>query len=281
MSENELAQTLRRTVAEFFEVDVEQVGSDFSLSSGRGQGSIARASLDAMIRRRLGVRSLAVYSANTFRELESAITGGGEGGAATSAPSPPPSPAANGHRSLITPPVPGSSGSAACGVDVEFVKNLPETDDYWEHPFYQANFSPREIAECLHQPSPRQHFAARWCAKEALKKCMPSLLREPMNMIEYVLQGEGPPSLARLVPDREPARLPVAVSLSHSGGLAAAVVVSVPTPSPLISLSMTGEPAVPAAPPTSNPGRADTLATWVALGALALAGWALIRTFVP
>lgn len=278
MSDTDPSQTLRLAVAEFFDVDVDQITPAFSLSSGRGQGSIARATLDASIRRRVGVRSAAVYSAQTFGELESALLGGD----GASAPPPSPPPVANGQPTASIPLSETGSAPASCGVDLEFLDNLPETDDYWEHPFYQANFSSREIAECLHQPSPRQHFAARWCAKEALKKCAPALLREPMNTIEYVLEGDGPPYLARLEPGRKPIRLPHAVSLSHSGGLAAAVVVSVPAPRPAPPSAAAVEPPPPVAPaPAPSPRRSSPLTTLLALAALALAAWALARTFAP
>lgn len=67
----ETATLLRRTVAEFFEVDEGQVGPSFSLQARRG--SIARAALDAAIRSRVGLKSQAVYSAATFGELEAEI----------------------------------------------------------------------------------------------------------------------------------------------------------------------------------------------------------------
>ena len=61
----------------------------------------------------------------------------------------------------------------ACGIDIERVDAMPVTDDYWEHEFYKESFSKDEIAYCLLQENPRMHFAARWCAKEALVKCDP------------------------------------------------------------------------------------------------------------
>ena len=65
----------------------------------------------------------------------------------------------------------------ACGIDIERVDAMPVTDDYWEHEFYKESFSKDEIAYCLLQENPRMHFAARWCAKEALVKCDPALQR--------------------------------------------------------------------------------------------------------
>src|SRR3954452_2447145 len=67
---------LRRAVAEFFEVEEEVVGPAFSLQGRRGQGSIARAALDSVIRRRVGLTSRAVYSARTYGELEAELVPG-------------------------------------------------------------------------------------------------------------------------------------------------------------------------------------------------------------
>jgi phosphopantetheinyl transferase (holo-ACP synthase) len=106
---------------------------------------------------------------------------------------------------------------------VELVENLPEADDPWTHPFYQEWFRPAEIAYCLMQEQPRLHFAARWCAKEALKKCDERFLREEMSRIELVRSPSGAVSLVHHA--GETARpLPYAVSITHTPLLAAAVV---------------------------------------------------------
>ena len=85
---------LRKVVAEFFEVDEGEVGPAFSLQSRRGQGSIARAALDSLIRRRIGLTSRSVYSARTYGELEAELVPGAA--SATAAPSvSPPAPSIN------------------------------------------------------------------------------------------------------------------------------------------------------------------------------------------
>jgi len=55
--ETETRDKLRRAVADFFEVDPGSIGPAFPLTARAGQGSIARAALDSMIRRRVGVRA--------------------------------------------------------------------------------------------------------------------------------------------------------------------------------------------------------------------------------
>ena len=55
--------------------------------------------------------------------------------------------------------------NVACGIDLESPEQFPLETDYWESEFYRANFSRAEIAYCMAQADPRQHFAARWCAR--------------------------------------------------------------------------------------------------------------------
>jgi phosphopantetheine--protein transferase-like protein len=255
---------LRKTVAEFFEVDEGQVGSSFSLQTR--QGSIARAALDAAIRGRVGVKSVAVYSAKTFGELEAEIAPG-----ATSSPS---TVAAAPSTIAISQPIGGGSG-ASCGVDLELIANLPSSIDPWEDPFYQANFSPSEIAYCLRQLDPPTHFAARWCAKEALKKCDRAFLAVEPKEIEVVLDEAGAPRL-EYRDGGTSKRLPHAVSLSHTSLAAIAVVVrveppSVPAPVPMVPVS----PTLPA----PLPRRPSKVLVVLNLVAIVLASLALARTF--
>src|SRR5580700_10543863 len=70
----ETQSMLRQTVAEFFRVEVDDVSADFDLR-GRLHGSIDKARLDAIVRRRLNIAASHVYSAGTYGELESAILG--------------------------------------------------------------------------------------------------------------------------------------------------------------------------------------------------------------
>jgi phosphopantetheine--protein transferase-like protein len=257
----EASTLLRRTVAEFFEVDEGQVGPSFSLQAR--QGSIARAALDAAIRGRVGFKSQAVYSAKTFGELADELAPDQAG----SVPSPGP----------VAPapiPIAGSPG-ASCGVDLELIASLPVTPDPWEHDFYRAHFTPSEIAYCLRQPEPPTHFAARWCAKEALKKCDRAFLAADPGRIEVVLDEAGAPHLEYLG-DGRPARLPHAVSLSHTPHAAVAVVVRVEPPS-------TPAPAPAAVAPTppiaSPPRRGSALLVVLNLIAIGLAALALARTY--
>lgn len=115
-----------------------------------------------------------------------------------------------------------------CGVDIERISNIPESADPWTDPFYLQNFTKDEIAYCLLQDRPRMHFAARWCAKEALGKCDPSYAALPMNGVELMPNETGGMSLSCVGEGGVPTLLPVAVSVSHTDDVAIAMVVENP-----------------------------------------------------
>ncbi len=137
-------------------------------------------------------------------------------------------------------------GMLACGIDIETIDNLPRAPDAWRSDFYQENFARAEIAYCLLQESPPVHFAGRWCAKEALKKCDNALLNERMRDLEL---ARGPSGEVFFLRHRDGAteRLPYAVSISHTATTAAAVVVRAPAPA-----AARVDPA-PAPPPSPAP----------------------------
>jgi phosphopantetheine--protein transferase-like protein len=176
----------------------------------------------------------------------------------------------------------------ACGMDIELVENLPRVQDYWEDPFYTATFTASETAYCLLQASPPLHFAARWCAKEALKKCDPAYSRVAMNQLEVVLTATGAPALQSATHGTWE-RLPVTVSLSHTTSMAAAVVIKFPAvngapqdrtvPGALPSSTLPERPA-PAPSSRSTPRLKERfLPTLLGIGALGVALWALVRTW--
>jgi phosphopantetheine--protein transferase-like protein len=210
----EAKEQLRQIVAHLAGLTPEAIGTDFSLRSRGLQSSVRRAALAAAIRRHLGVNVADVYSIGTFRDLEAAILEG-------DAP----------RVASVTKPAAASALSGiddlACGIDIERVDAMPVTDDYWEHEFYKESFSKDEIAYCLLQENPRMHFAARWCAKEALVKCDPAFKGQPFSSLEVVRSKSGEVSLAHYSNGRSK-RPPHAVSISHTETMAAAVVVRKP-----------------------------------------------------
>jgi holo-[acyl-carrier protein] synthase len=261
---------LRKVVAEFFAVDEGEVGPTFSLQTRRGQGSIARAALDSLIRRRVGLTSHSVYSARTYGELEAELLPEAASG------SPAMSPVAsgvNGQSALVV----SAAGAVRCGIDIELIDHLPRVADCWEDPFYRDHFAPAEIAYCQLQETPALHFAARWCAKEALKKCDGAFLPTAMKDIEVVTDEIGSPVLVHH--SRSGARrLPHAVSLSHTEHAAVAVVVSMNAVAALPPAHdlLPAPPLRSTAPSLHRSGLLPILLSVVALG---VAIGALVRTF--
>lgn len=196
---------LREVVAGLCKCPPESIGPDFSLDIPALRGSLKKAVLIASIRRHLGKDCMAAATARTFGELEAMVSG-----KAPQSPVPAAGPAEE-------PAV------SSCGIDMEPLSALPEAADYAGHQFYRENFSAEEIAYCAGQPAPRQHFAARWCAKEALRKCEPAFLRTPGSRLELVRRGSGAVFFRA-----EGRDLPHAVSLTHTEEAAAAVVLRPP-----------------------------------------------------
>lgn len=214
-------EQLRKIVAQLAGLKPEAIDTDFSLKSRGLQSSVRRAALAAAIRRHFGVNPANVYTVVNFRELEAAVFESGTQ-AATS----------RGKPAELSKPMTASALSGvddlACGIDVERVDAMPVTDDYWEHEFYQESFSKDEIAYCLLQESPRMHFAARWCAKEALVKCDPAFKGRSFATLEVIRNERGEVSLAHHVNGTSTKEPSLAVSLSHTETMAAAVVVRRP-----------------------------------------------------
>jgi phosphopantetheine--protein transferase-like protein len=271
-------EQLRATVADFFGVDAGAVGPAFPLNGRQGEGSIARAALDAAIRRRVGRKATTVYTATTLGQIEAELFPDGsrevapEPETSINVPTmPAPAPASDG---------PVASGGVSTGVDIESVAALPEADDYWEHSFYQATFTPAEIAYCVAQPSPRPHFASRWCAKEALRKCDRAMMGVPLNAIEVVRDASGAPALRRQV-GGEWRPLPHALSLSHTHDAAVAVVVAlaeIPRHSPVVE-TPPPPPVEAAPPPPARRGFGGMIQAALLLASLAMAALALYRTY--
>jgi phosphopantetheine--protein transferase-like protein len=277
---------LARIVASFLDLEPGQITRDLSLKGTRLSGSLARTRLFAAIQHQLGVQCQAAYSAQTYGELHASLCGGSqierrENGSIPSS-----------NHDQRTPGIfigaRGIEEQLGCGIDIETVGDLPVAADYWLDPFYAATFTESEIAYCLMQDNPPMHFAARWCAKEALKKCDAAFNDLPLKQIEVALTASGAPFL-QCRNNGTSKRVPVALSLSHTSHMAAAVVVKMPTPavpnSPQFSF------AAPAAieietqstnfSPTAGAGwrRSNWLLLALTGGAWIVALWALARSW--
>ncbi len=284
----ETRELLRKAIAEFFEVDSSQVVPTFPIGGPLVASSVGRAALDSRIRHQVGLKSNAVYSARTYGELEAEIIPDRPDTTPTST-GPPTDELNNGVGKIasrrISPSPPGFGGQVSCGIDIELIDSLPTATDYWEDGFYKENFTPAEIAYCLIQEKPALHFTARWCAKEALKKCDPDFFSEEMKNLELIAGESQQPTLNHYV-GGEARRLPHAVSISHAPLAAIAIVIKFgndqarPEVSPGTVASTLG--AVPEPKQSlrhNSQGRFVMLQTLMALAALCLSILALLKAY--
>ena len=250
---------LQVIIADFFEVAPDQVRPDFPLAGPSMSRSIARASLDAAIRRRLGIQSPAVYTVKTYGELATALFDVPVSTDNTTA-----------EKSTSPQSVPEGLSGLQCGIDLEFVENLPPITDCWEQDFYKTHFTSSEIAYCLLQEDPRMHFAGRWAAKEALGKCIPLLLQKNMTDMELVSDGHSVPFL-QYFSGENTIRLPVSVSLSLTPQYAVGIVIA-ETANPQLASALALESWEPHV-------RTSWLVVLCCLVSLALAVWALLHSY--
>ncbi|MBI5210276.1 MAG: 4'-phosphopantetheinyl transferase superfamily protein [Elusimicrobia bacterium] len=209
--------TLQDIVAKLADCPASEVVPGFSLERPGLQGSMRKSVLVASIRRHLDVECMEAARATTFAELEDLLRRAGAPGQDSRPAGPERALARDVGRSVI-------QAALRCGIDIETCDMFPATDDYAGHEFYKGAFTPDEIAYCARQSHPRTHFAARWCAKESLKKCDPGFLMEKMSAIEVVRDDAGSLSLRHHAPGGTRS-LPHAVSVTHTDTMAAAVVV--------------------------------------------------------
>ncbi|PKY00463.1 3-oxoacyl-synthase [Aspergillus campestris IBT 28561] len=124
---------------------------------------------------------------------------------------------------------PNASAPYEIGVDIEDISNVSIDNDS----FLERNFTPAEREYCLNAPDPQSSFAGRWCAKEAVFKCMKTVSKgagADMKDIE-VLSHQGIPRVilhgrAKAVADVKKFS-GIEVTISHSMYTAVAVAVSV------------------------------------------------------
>lgn len=115
------------------------------------------------------------------------------------------------------------------GVDLEPVTSFAKRKPPLREAFYRRVFSPAEIAYCRRFRDPAPHFAARFCAKEALVKAARPKTSLHVTDVEIANGPDGSPRMKarskRAVVKRFFSRHTVEVSLSHSGEYAVAFVV--------------------------------------------------------
>jgi holo-[acyl-carrier protein] synthase len=128
----------------------------------------------------------------------------------------------------------GGAAPLRVGLDLVQVSRIQESLDRFGERFLHRLFSEGEIAYARAQSAPAEHFAARFAAKEAAIKAFAlSEAGAGWRDIEVQRAADGAPTLALHGRAAEAAaRLGVtgvALSLSHDGGYAAAVVTALCT----------------------------------------------------
>ena len=216
---------LKDLVAQFWKIgpDVVHDGLLFNAASLKGMSSTRFLVFLTAVETHFGTRLNDPASLTSYAILRRAVLGGDSATAATeSAALPTPIAATRAMRAMIE--------GFGIGHDLEEVGKLPEAADFATDPFYTKNFTAAEIAYCMKMQDPRQHFAARICAKEALYKCSDHFRDLTYGDIEVLNDESGRPHL-RILNDAirrgvQPHRL--FVSLSHTDTFASATVLLTP-----------------------------------------------------
>lgn len=79
------------------------------------------------------------------------------------------------------------------GIDLEFIENLPDAEDYWNDEFYRSNFTNREIAYCSLKDNPKESFAGKMAAKESIIKLLNGSDKISFSDIEILNHLDGSP----------------------------------------------------------------------------------------
>ncbi|HUI21963.1 MAG TPA: hypothetical protein VLZ74_13095 [Methylocella sp.] len=159
-------------------------------------------------------------------------------------------------------------GSKGLGLEIENIAALPDAEDYTQHEFYVANFTPSEISRCVGQPKTKAAFQGLLAAKRAIVKSgAVNLAPENYRSVEISFDGEGRPVHAGCL-----------LSISHTDTIAAAV-----------CLWLGGLPLLPAAAATGGqafrshivkfPTRTRILAVLVLLSLLVIFAFGLWKFF--
>jgi phosphopantetheinyl transferase (holo-ACP synthase) len=217
---------LRELVAAMLMVPPDQLAPDTSLASLHNSLGDARLKLGL---KRCGLALPPSSRPGTFGELEAVLAGKT------------PAAANGGEISTTMTRAAVVSTGIQVGIDVQEIRSLPVADDYWEHEFYVAMFDKSEIAYAVAHSEPRIHLAGYWCAKEALRKCDPSFLKIDFASTLVAHEPDGRPYLIRRTASGSE-RLSHAVSVSHAGELATAVVAAAFPPLPITAEERKPEP---------------------------------------
>lgn len=144
----------------------------------------------------------------------------------------------------------GGTPAAAIGIDIQLIDEvIPPFGDPKAVPELLGMFTLRELSYAECRPNPRETLGGLFAAKEAIRKADARYLDLPLTEIEVLPDSHGRPTFDSL-----------SVSISHSGGFAAAAaavgrMMSAPQAPPTAPVE-TGD----APPPPTRPGRGRTVA---------------------
>lgn len=86
------------------------------------------------------------------------------------------------------------TGIKGIGVDIEDISRFKKLPFSKSKKFYERVFTKKEIKYCLSKPRSHQHFAARFCAKEAFIKAIGKKIKD-YKSIEILLK-KGKPTIS-------------------------------------------------------------------------------------
>ena len=105
------------------------------------------------------------------------------------------------------------------GVDIEDISRFTGKPFPENKGFYERIFTKKEIEYCLQKANPYQHFAARFCAKEAVIKALSDETLD-FRKIEILKETNAPKIKIESYPNVD-----AKVSLSHTATYAVASVI--------------------------------------------------------
>ncbi|NTW69006.1 MAG: holo-ACP synthase [Chlorobiaceae bacterium] len=111
------------------------------------------------------------------------------------------------------------------GIDCEDIDRWHNMLSKLESGAQHKLFTEAEHLYCKSFKNPEAHYAARWCAKEALLKALYPFCKVDLRQIEIANDKEGKPFFVISDPQVAKLNLAIRVSLSHSKKTAMAIVV--------------------------------------------------------
>ena len=193
MPEN--SEKIQKIIKNFYEIEG-TIPTGFLLNQGKGANSLGKARLSALLRK----EDIHIAQLREIKTLEELLNKTSEKNVVSS-----------GNKIFNS----SLTQQNLVGIDIEQISKFPPVSDYWTDPFYHDNFTDAEIAYCIQKDYQPEHFAGKWCVKEALVKCFPELSNVRFSNIEVSINNDN-----RLVAfkeiDGQKFPIPAALSISHT-----------------------------------------------------------------